>query len=155
MSEPRRSTPVSPSAVDLRSDTVTKPTPAMRTAIAQAAVGDDLFGEDPTVRALEERVEGCLDTGPTHPWVDRFEAALAERVAEVLPFLRGDAPEEIRYAVTRVVRLRVAAAVPHVEPLIAHPDPGISALARDAVAFLRGERTPPEWAHLGYEEAGD
>lgn len=105
--------------------------------------------------ALEERVEGCLDTGPTHPWVDRFEAALAERVAEVLPFLRGAAPDEIRYAVTRVVRLRVAAAAPHVEPLIAHPDPDISALARDAVAFLRGERTPPEWAHLGYEEAGD
>jgi threonine aldolase len=40
--------------VDLRSDTVTKPTPAMRTAMAEAEVGDDGFGEDPTVRALEE-----------------------------------------------------------------------------------------------------
>ena len=40
--------------VDLRSDTVTTPTPAMRRAMAQAEVGDDGYGEDPTVRALEE-----------------------------------------------------------------------------------------------------
>jgi threonine aldolase len=39
--------------VDLRSDTVTRPTPAMRRAMADAEVGDDGFGEDPTVRALE------------------------------------------------------------------------------------------------------
>jgi len=42
--------------IDLRSDTVTRPTPAMREAIAKAEVGDDVFGEDPTVRALEEEV---------------------------------------------------------------------------------------------------
>ena len=41
--------------VDLRSDTVTRPTPAMRRAMYQAEVGDDVFGEDPTVNALEER----------------------------------------------------------------------------------------------------
>ncbi|MDI3316117.1 MAG: low-specificity L-threonine aldolase [Bacillota bacterium] len=40
--------------VDLRSDTVTRPTPAMRQAMASAEVGDDVYGEDPTVRALEE-----------------------------------------------------------------------------------------------------
>jgi threonine aldolase len=40
--------------VDLRSDTVTTPTPAMRRAMAEADVGDDGYGEDPTVRALEE-----------------------------------------------------------------------------------------------------
>lgn len=40
--------------VDLRSDTITKPTPAMRRAIAEAEVGDDVFGEDPTVNRLEE-----------------------------------------------------------------------------------------------------
>lgn len=44
--------------VDLRSDTVTRPTEAMRRAIAAADVGDDVYGEDPTVRALEERVAG-------------------------------------------------------------------------------------------------
>ncbi len=42
--------------VDLRSDTVTRPTPAMRRAILEAEVGDDVFGDDPTVLALERRV---------------------------------------------------------------------------------------------------
>src|SRR5689334_10338333 len=40
--------------IDLRSDTVTHPTPAMREAMARAEVGDDVFGEDPTVNRLEE-----------------------------------------------------------------------------------------------------
>ncbi|MGY1796446.1 threonine aldolase family protein [Geodermatophilus sp. SYSU D00525] len=48
--------PVSPGLVDLRSDTVTKPTPGMRRAMAEAEVGDDVYGEDPAIRALEERV---------------------------------------------------------------------------------------------------
>ena len=39
--------------VDLRSDTVTHPTPEMREAIANASLGDDVFGEDPTVNRLE------------------------------------------------------------------------------------------------------
>ena len=43
-------------AIDLRSDTVTKPTAAMRDAIAGASVGDDVYGDDPTVNSLEERV---------------------------------------------------------------------------------------------------
>lgn len=42
-------------AVDLRSDTVTRPTAAMREAMARADVGDDVYGEDPTVRRLEQR----------------------------------------------------------------------------------------------------
>lgn len=46
--------------VDLRSDTVTKPTAAMREAIARAAVGDDVFGDDPTVNALQARVAALL-----------------------------------------------------------------------------------------------
>lgn len=41
--------------IDLRSDTVTKPTPAMLEAMFQAAVGDDVFGQDPTVNALQEK----------------------------------------------------------------------------------------------------
>lgn len=43
------------SIIDLRSDTVTRPTPAMREAMAKAVVGDDVLGDDPTVRELEER----------------------------------------------------------------------------------------------------
>ncbi|MCU0262641.1 MAG: beta-eliminating lyase-related protein [Candidatus Nanopelagicales bacterium] len=46
--------------VDLRSDTVTRPTPGMRSAMAEAEVGDDVYGEDPTVNALEARVAGLL-----------------------------------------------------------------------------------------------
>ncbi|MBK9149274.1 MAG: aminotransferase class I/II-fold pyridoxal phosphate-dependent enzyme [Flavobacteriales bacterium] len=42
--------------VDLRSDTVTQPTPAMREAMLSAELGDDVFGEDPTVNSLEERM---------------------------------------------------------------------------------------------------
>lgn len=41
--------------IDLRSDTVTRPTPAMRAAMAAAEVGDDVYGEDPTVNRLEKR----------------------------------------------------------------------------------------------------
>ena len=52
--------------IDLRSDTVTRPTDPMRTAMARAEVGDDVYGEDPTVQALEERVAGMFG----------FEAAL-------------------------------------------------------------------------------
>ena len=53
-------------ATDFRSDTVTRPTPAMRAAMAAAAVGDDVFGDDPTVNALEAEVAELLG----------FEAAL-------------------------------------------------------------------------------
>ncbi|PNS08600.1 low-specificity L-threonine aldolase [Solilutibacter silvestris] len=46
--------------IDLRSDTVTQPTPAMREAMARAIVGDDVYGEDPTVNALQERLAADL-----------------------------------------------------------------------------------------------
>lgn len=46
--------------LDFRSDTVTRPTPAMRAAMAAAAVGDDVFDEDPSMHALQERVADML-----------------------------------------------------------------------------------------------
>ncbi len=46
--------------IDLRSDTVTMPTSAMREAMCAAPVGDDVFGEDPSVNALEERIAGMF-----------------------------------------------------------------------------------------------
>ena len=73
--------------VDLRSDTVTRPTPAMREAMARAEVGDDVYGEDPTVIALQQRI--AADLG--------FEAALwcptgtqANLVALMAHCARGD-----------------------------------------------------------------
>ena len=47
---------MAPSVVDLRSDTVTRPTAAMRRAMAEAEVGDDVFGDDPTVNRLQARM---------------------------------------------------------------------------------------------------
>ena len=46
--------------IDLRSDTVTQPTPAMREAMAKAEVGDDVYGEDPTVNRLQEMSAAIL-----------------------------------------------------------------------------------------------
>jgi len=48
-------TPAQSAIVDLRSDTVTRPTPEMRRAMAEAEVGDDVYGEDPTINRLEQR----------------------------------------------------------------------------------------------------
>lgn len=44
--------------IDLRSDTVTQPTASMREAMLRAEVGDDVYGEDPTVNALQARLAG-------------------------------------------------------------------------------------------------
>ncbi|HEY6879471.1 MAG TPA: beta-eliminating lyase-related protein, partial [Polyangiales bacterium] len=46
--------------LDLRSDTVTKPSPAMRRAMADAEVGDDVYGEDPTAQRLERTLAEML-----------------------------------------------------------------------------------------------
>ena len=46
--------------IDLRSDTVSKPSEPMRAAMARAEVGDDQYGEDPTVNLLQERIAALL-----------------------------------------------------------------------------------------------
>src|SRR5437764_3988961 len=46
--------------IDLRSDTVTRPSAGMRRAMAEAEVGDDQYGEDPSVNRLQERIAGLL-----------------------------------------------------------------------------------------------
>ena len=50
--------------IDLRSDTITLPTPEMREAMNKASVGDDVFGDDPTINNLEERVAEILGKEP-------------------------------------------------------------------------------------------
>ena len=49
--------------VDLRSDTVTQPTEAMKQAMLAAPLGDDVFGDDPTVNALQHRIAQMLGYG--------------------------------------------------------------------------------------------
>ena len=51
-----------PDRIDLRSDTVTLPTPGMRQAMANAEVGDDQYGEDPSVNRLQEEIAALLGT---------------------------------------------------------------------------------------------
>ncbi len=73
--------------VDLRSDTLTRPTPGMRAAMAAADVGDDVFGEDPTVNRLQDRVAELLGK----------EAALfvpSGTMANLLAFLAQTRPGE-------------------------------------------------------------
>ena len=61
--------------VDLRSDTLTRPSTAMRAAMAAAEVGDDVFGEDPTVQQLEGR--GAADVGGHAPMLARATVSAA------------------------------------------------------------------------------
>ena len=72
---------------DLRSDTLTKPTPAMVEAMMQAVVGDDVFGEDPTVRALE-RQTACLLGKETGIFVP--SGTMANQIALLLHTRPGD-----------------------------------------------------------------
>ena len=70
-----------PVRMDLRSDTVTQPTAAMRRAMAEAEVGDDVYGDDPTVNALQDKVAKLLGkerpdprkslTSSTNPFSDK------------------------------------------------------------------------------------
>ncbi|MCF2531259.1 threonine aldolase family protein [Yinghuangia soli] len=74
--------------IDLRSDTVTRPTPAMRAAMADAEVGDDVYAEDPTVRALEERVAGMF--GGRHTGLFTPTGVMANQIAVRLSVPPGE-----------------------------------------------------------------
>src|SRR5215510_8976553 len=73
--------------IDLRSDTVTRPTSAMRAAIAAAPVGDDQFGEDPSVNLLQERIAQLLGK-PAALWLPT--GTMANQVALRLLTRPGD-----------------------------------------------------------------
>jgi threonine aldolase len=74
--------------LDLRSDTVTRPTAQMRTAMAAAEVGDDVLDRDPTMRRLEERVAGVLGTADAL-WTPT--GSMGNLVALMHHLRRGDA----------------------------------------------------------------
>jgi threonine aldolase len=76
-----------PTPIDLRSDTVTRPTDAMRAAIAGAVVGDDQYGEDPTTNELQQRVAALLGKEAAL-WLP--SGTMANQVALRLLTQRGD-----------------------------------------------------------------
>lgn len=91
--------------IDLRSDTVTRPTAAMRDAIAAAEVGDDVYGEDPTVNRLQERAAARLgkeaalffpsgtmaNQAAIHALTRRGDVVLASRECHILKYESGAA----------------------------------------------------------------
>jgi threonine aldolase len=75
--------------IDLRSDTLSLPSAGMRRAIAEATVGDDLYGEDPTVAALEERMAALLGKGsglfvPSGTMANQIAVRLLTRPGDVV-----------------------------------------------------------------------
>ena len=91
--------------IDLRSDTVTRPSAQMREAIAKAVVGDDVYGDDPTVNSLEERVAAMFgqEAGLFAP-----TGSLANQLA--LRMLVGPGEELIAETNSHVVRAELGAA---------------------------------------------
>lgn len=133
--------------VDLRSDTVTRPTPAMLEAMASAEVGDDVYGEDPTVNALEAEVAALLGHEaaiftPTGSMANQIalqllvppgDELLADAKAHVVNFEMGAAAAlggiSSRTFSTPGGRLDVAAA----EPMINRPNPYVTTTRAVAV----------------------
>ena len=128
--------------VDLRSDTVTRPTPAMRAAMVAAEVGDDVYGEDPTVNALQRRLAddlgfeaGLFVSSGTQSNLlalmshcERGDEYLVGADAHTYKFEGGGAavlgsiqPQSIPHDVDGTLPLeRVAAAIKPVDPHFAH-----------------------------------
>ncbi|MCH7896840.1 MAG: low specificity L-threonine aldolase, partial [candidate division NC10 bacterium] len=89
--------------IDLRSDTVTRPTDAMREAMARAEVGDDVYGEDPTVNRLQEKAAELLgkeaallvpsgtmgNQASIHPFVRPGDVILGGENAHILLYESG------------------------------------------------------------------
>ena len=94
--------------VDLRSDTVTAPTPAMRAAMAAAEVGDDAYGEDPTVRRLESLTAALLGHDGS---LLELRAELAARLDDPAP-LDAVTDRAVRDALLATVRADLAIAKP-------------------------------------------
>ena len=129
--------PAADAPIDLRSDTVTRPTPEMRRAMAEAEVGDDVYGEDPTVVRLQECVAALLG----------FEAALwvptgvmANEIA--IRILTRPGQEVLAEERSHVVQFELAgmAALSGVMPRVVRADDGH--LTAD---HIRAARRPPSY----------
>jgi threonine aldolase len=115
--------------IDLRSDTVTKPTQAMRKAMAEAEVGDDWYGDDPTVNRLEER---C--------------AAITGKDAAVYVATGTMANEIALHILCRAGHLVVCDATAHVHGVEVASAASMSGIAFRTIAPDRGQPTPEEVA---------
>jgi murein endopeptidase len=104
---------------------------------------------------LEERLRGCVDTGERHDWINSYGAEIEVETSRIIALLRGGGGDEKRYVIKRIGQLALASGARHLEPLKEDADPTIRVMAIDTIAFLRGERTPPAWAHLTDEDVGE
>ncbi len=136
--------------IDLRSDTVTKPTAAMRAAMAAAEVGDDVFGEDPTVNALQEKAAELLG----------HEAALfcptgsmANQLAVFLHTKRGD--EVLLEAKAHLYHYEVGAlaAIAGVQPRFVETADGVMSPAQVAEGLREAHDLWPRTALACFENS--
>lgn len=104
---------------------------------------------------LEERLRGCVNTGVRHSWIHTYAAEIEVEMSRIVALLRGGGGEEKRYVIRRIGQLALESGAQHLEPLVDDPDASIRVMAIDTIAFLRGERTPPAWAHLTDEDVGE
>jgi len=104
---------------------------------------------------LEERLRGCVDTGVRHGWVNSYAAEIEVEMSQIVALLRGGGDDEKRYVIKRIGQLALSSGARHLESLAQDPDNSIRVMAIDTIAFLRGERTPPAWAHLTDEDVGE
>jgi threonine aldolase len=126
--------------VELRSDTFTRPTPAMRAAMAAAEVGDDVWGEDPTVRALEERAAELLGK-PAALFVP--SGTMANQIALLLHCRPGDEVIVGRGAHTRLYESGAGAAWAGVQFAEIGADDGTFDAAQLDAAVLPLDRNLP------------
>ncbi|MBW3584152.1 MAG: low specificity L-threonine aldolase [Euryarchaeota archaeon] len=160
--------PDRPDIIDLRSDTFTQPTEAMREAMAQAEVGDDLFGEDPTMARLEARAAALLGkeaglfvpTGTMGNLVALLTHSrggaevVCERRAHIIHYESGamgrlagcqpypiDAPGGVYTAEQLQAALRA--------PFFVHPRQGLVAIENSAQGWMGNIWTPDETRAVG------
>ena len=121
--------------IDLRSDTVTRPDAAMREAMASAEVGDDVYGEDPTVNRLQERVADIVGTEAAG-LAQMLRQRLQRRVRLLLLVGAGTGPavaEEQRECASNAGQ---------------DGDPGVSGVEREGARGRGQVRKVSFWLHL-------
>jgi penicillin-insensitive murein endopeptidase len=96
----------------------------------------------------EDRLGGCVDAPPFHPWIDDHRDALEGWLAALAPFLDHPGSDEYRYALERIAEGGVSAALPRLEALPPPPAASDARLLADVLAHLRGQASRPEWSRL-------